>query len=369
MLINPSDDEALKRIINYPARGIGKTTLDKLEAFAAQKEVSMWEIVAHVPQLNNIFQFNNGTVSKLMAFVAFINEYTVKAGQLDAYALAQQIASASGILKDLYNGTTPEERSKYENLEELLNAIRDFVDSSLETDEETSIRHYLENVSLLTDTDNEKTEDRNRVSIMTVHSAKGLEFKYVYIAGVEEDLFPSHMSLESSKDLEEERRLFYVALTRAMTKVILSYARVRYKWGTPSDSSPSRFISEIDQKYIDWADDPRKQKKIISESSNLFAPKEKPESSTGFQARKTIVTSNNGYSPRLQTATNPDFKADPPENIQQGMMVEHQRFGKGKVVHIEGAMPDRKATVFFQQILEEKQLLLKFAKLRIVSEV
>jgi DNA helicase-2/ATP-dependent DNA helicase PcrA len=370
MLVNPSDDEALKRILNYPARGIGKTTQDKLEEFAAKKDVSLWEILVHVPQLNNLFQFNNGTLSKLMAFVTFINEFTTKSIQLDAYALAQQMASESGILKDLYNGTTPEERSKYENLEELLNGIRDFVDSALETDEETSIRHYLENVSLLTDTDNEKKEERNRVSIMTVHSAKGLEFKYVYIAGVEEDLFPSHMSMETPKDLEEERRLFYVALTRAMKKVTLSYARIRYKWGTPSDSSPSRFISEINSDYINWADDPRKQKKTaIAEDFNFFAPKERPETGTNLQTRKTTMMPGFGLKPKTQTLADLNFKPDPPESIQQGMTVEHQRFGKGKVVHIEGNMPERKATVFFQAIKEEKQLLLKFAKLRIVKEV
>jgi DNA helicase-2/ATP-dependent DNA helicase PcrA len=371
MLVNPNDDEALKRIINYPARGIGKTTLDKLEAFTSQKDASLWEILTHVPQLNNVFQFNNGTMSKLMAFVSFINQFAGKAKQLDAFALAQQIASESGILKDLYNGQTPEERSKYENLEELLNAIRDFVDMALETDEETTIRHYLENVSLLTDTDTEKSEDRNRVSIMTVHSAKGLEFKYVYIAGVEEDLFPSNMSMDTQKDLEEERRLFYVALTRAMKKVTLSYAKVRYKWGSPTDCSPSRFISEIDSKYIDWPEDPRIQKKQATlESQNFFVPKEKSDDSNNLVQRKTtIIPSSGGYKTKQMSSPTSDFKADPPESIQQGMTVEHQRFGKGKVVHIEGSLAERKATVFFQQIQEEKQLLLKFAKLRIVKEV
>ncbi|MBN2485795.1 MAG: UvrD-helicase domain-containing protein [Bacteroidales bacterium] len=369
MLVNPNDDEALKRIINYPARGIGKTTLEKLEALAAQKDVSLWEILVHVPQLNNIFQFNGGTVSKLMAFVAYINEYAQMAKQTDAYSLAQKMAASSGIMKDLYNGTTPEERSKYENLEELLNAIRDFVDQAVEADEETSIRHYLENVSLLTDTDNENPDDRNRVSIMTVHSAKGLEFKYVYIAGVEEDLFPSHMAIETPKDLEEERRLFYVALTRAMKKVTLTYARVRYKWGTPSDSSPSRFISEIDPECVNWPDDPRKQKKALADSFNALAPKDKTEFSASFLSRKPTAPVTARLTPKITGADNGSFVPDAPEKIQQGMIVEHQRFGRGKVVHIEGSMPNRKATVFFQQLQEEKQLLLKFAKLRIVNQI
>ncbi len=369
MVVNPKDDEALKRIINYPARGIGKTTMEKIEGLASQKDTSLWEIIMSIPQFNNIIKLNAGTISKLNGFAGLIQEYQKKAGELDAYQLAQNMASATGVLKDLYNGTTPEERSKYENLEELLNGIRDFVDASQEEGGDVNIHKYLENVSLLTDTDNEKEEDRNRVSIMTIHSAKGLEFKFVYIVGVEEELFPSKMTIDSPKDLEEERRLFYVALTRAMNEVTISYAQSRYRWGTPTDCSPSRFISEVDEKLIDWPDDPRKQAVPFSEEQTNFNRREVPGSSGSFAPRQKKITPFNTIKPKPGFKQDPNFTADPPEKIQQGMTVEHQRFGKGKIVHIEGESPNRKATVYFQQIQQEKQLLLKFAKLRIVKNI
>jgi DNA helicase-2/ATP-dependent DNA helicase PcrA len=367
MLVNPKDDEAFKRVINYPARGIGKTTLGKIENFASERDISLWETITNLAAVNNLLKFNNGVLSKFSGFCKLMQGFQEKLSTLDAYQLAKEVASASGVMKDLYSGTTPEERSKYENLEELLNGIRDFVDAALEEDEAPTLNHYLENVSLLTDTDKEKDEDRNRVSIMTIHAAKGLEFKHVYLAGCEEELFPSGMVMENPRDLEEERRLFYVAITRAMEKVNISYAQSRYKWGTPADCIPSRFIKEIDTKFIDWPEDPRLQferrktpdlhpnSRINTQESNSFVPKQK----------------QNIGSFRLKTKSapdiNPNFKADAPDSIQQGMTVEHQRFGKGKVVHIEGQMPNRKATVFFQQIKQEKQLLLKFAKLRIVN--
>jgi DNA helicase II / ATP-dependent DNA helicase PcrA len=369
MIVNPKDDEAFKRIVNYPARGIGNTTLSKLQDFAVVREISLWETLNNLASHNNILQLNNGTIAKLANFSKLIIEFQQKLQITDAYQLAMEMASASGIMKELYNGTTPEERSKFENLEELLNGIRDFVDSSREEGEETTLSHYLENVSLLTDTDKEKDEDRNKVSIMTIHSAKGLEFKYVYIAGCEEDLFPSNMSMDSQRDLEEERRLFYVALTRAMNKVTLSYAQSRYKWGTPTDCAPSRFLKEIETEYIEWPDDPRLRSKDSIEHSFGFRRKESQASSQSFSPKTRISAqaSANMFKSRQTVEENPNFIPDAPEKIQQGMTVEHQRFGKGKIVHIEGEMPNRKATVFFQQIKQEKQLLLKFAKLRIVN--
>lgn len=369
LLVNPKDDEAFKRVINYPARGIGQTTMGKIETLAVQKEVSFWEIVTNAPQYNNILKLNNGTLKKIGGFVELIQEFQQKTQELDAYQIAQNMASSTGILKDLYNGTTPEERSKYENLEELLNGIRDFVDASQEEGTSTYITHYLENVSLLTDTDNEKDEDRNRVSIMTIHSAKGLEFKYVYIAGVEEELFPSRMTMDSPKDLEEERRLFYVAITRAMNRVTLSYAQSRYRWGTPTDCSPSRFLAEVDENLVDWPEDPRKQTFAFTDEPQIFAKREKPVNNTGFQAKTKKPAPFRGARVKPVVAADANFKPDAPECIQQGMMVEHQRFGKGKVVHIEGEAPNRKATVFFQAVQQEKQLLLKFAKLRILKGV
>ncbi|QQS52182.1 MAG: UvrD-helicase domain-containing protein [Bacteroidota bacterium] len=364
MVVNPNDDEAFKRIINYPTRGIGKTTLSNLEELAAKKDVPLWEILIHAGSYNNLLQFNQGTLSKLTVFADLIRKYQQQVQSLDAFQLASEMAAASGILKDLYNGTTPEERSKYENLEELLNGIRDFVETSRETGEAMGIGHYLENVSLLTDSDNEKDEDRNKVSIMTIHSAKGLEFKQVFIAGCEEDLLPSSMAKDSQRELEEERRLFYVAITRAMQQVTISFAQNRYRWGTPTDCAPSRFLKEIAAEYIEWPNDMRQTTNTVDAGSFPFRKRDTGTTTNNFPLRpKTQFR----QTPNANAPIDSSFVADSPEKIQSGMTVEHQRFGKGKVIQIEGEMPNRKATVFFQQIKEEKQLLLKFARLRIVT--
>ncbi len=368
LLVNPKDDEALKRIINYPARGIGKTTMDKLEELSGKKDISIWELIVHIKEYNNILLLNNGTLNKLNKFIQFIMSYQQRTAKEDAYQVAQNLASESGILKDLYNGNTPEERSKFENLEELLNAIRDFVDAAREEGQEVTINHYLENVSLLTDTDNEKEEDRNKVSIMTVHSAKGLEFKYVYIAGAEEELFPSHMAIQSPKDLEEERRLFYVAVTRAMEQLTVTYAKSRYKWGTPTECSPSRFVFEIEEEYVYWPEDPRKKQSLFEREEVRLQPNTTLKSKPQF-TRKSGFAQKSVTLQMKPKPNDPSFVPDAPEKILQGMDIEHQRFGKGKVIHIEGDMPNRKATVYFQQIQQEKQLLLKYAKLRILRNV
>ncbi len=366
MVVNPSDDEAFKRIINYPTRGIGKTTLSNLEELAAKKDVPLWEILIHAGAYNNLLQFNQGTLSKLAVFADLIRKYQQQVQCLDAFQLTTEMAAASGILKDLYNGTTPEERSKYENLEELLNGIRDFVESARETGEAMGIGHYLENVSLLTDSDKEKDEDRNKVSIMTIHSAKGLEFKQVFIAGCEEDLLPSSMAKDSQRELEEERRLFYVAITRAMHQVTISFAQNRYRWGTPTECTPSRFLKEIAAEYIEWPNDMHLATNYAETGRLSFKKRDSAMAGTNFSLRpKTQFRQTLGASAPADS----NFVADAPEKIQSGMTVEHQRFGKGKVVQIEGEMPNRKATVFFQQIKEEKQLLLKFARLRIVDNI
>lgn len=368
LLANPKDDEALKRVINYPARGIGKTTLGKIEFAANQYDVSLWDVLINLKK--HEVGVNKGTENKLESFTSLIKEYMQKADELDAYQVAYNMASASGIMKDLYSGTTPEERSKYENLEELLNGIRDFIDTNQQDGELIRIHQYLENVSLLTDQDNEKDEDFNKVSLMTIHAAKGLEFKHIYIAGVEEELFPSRLSLESPKDMEEERRLFYVAVTRAEKKATISYSQSRYKWGVPTDCEPSRFISELNEEFVNWPDDPRQaeDQRMLTAESWMSA---NTSSRGGFgsgQVRKPSKLSKPAFpSSARPKLANQNFTPDDPSKIQSGMLVEHQRFGKGKVVQLEGNMPNTKATVFFQSIKQEKQLLLKFAKLRIVQ--
>ncbi len=365
MVVNPRDDEALKRIINYPARGIGNVTQEKLEDHAAASGISIWQVLGSVE--SSSLALNRGTIEKLKRFRSMIEEFQLMSGELDAYDLAQNVASRSGVLKDLYNGQTVEERSKIENIEELLNAIREFVENSREDDGKAGIDKYLENVSLLTDMDNEKEEDKNKVTIMTMHSAKGLEFNNVYIAGCEERLFPSLLSLDNPHDLEEERRLFYVAVTRARKKVTITYARSRYRWGVPTDCEPSRFISEIDQEFLDW---PQK------DSPGSFVFDDRDEMPKPFFKRRLneirrdhSSPASRGKSLKINTLhkPDPDFRPDNPELIQIGMKIEHQRFGFGKVIHMEGSLQDKKATVFFQSLGQEKQLLLKFAKLRIVK--
>jgi DNA helicase-2/ATP-dependent DNA helicase PcrA len=278
-------------------------------------------------------------------------------------------------MKELHNGNSPEERSKYENLDELLNGIRDFVDSAREEDQPFTLPYYLENIALLTDVDNEKEEDRNKVSIMTIHSAKGLEFSYVYIAGVEEELFPSRMSLDSVRDLEEERRLFYVAVTRAKVNVTISYSQSRYKWGVPAYCNPSRFIRDIADDFIEWPDDPRKDKQKAGSSYQIRKQhpsfESKKEEFPLHDPNKKLSRIDNSAKSGIQQniSYDSDFQPSDPVIIQSGMFVEHQRFGRGEVINIEGDFPNKKATVFFQQIKQEKQLLLKFAKLRIVDNL
>ena len=198
-----------------------------------------------------ISDINRGTLTKLQAFAGMIAGFSLKAAELNAFEAVTHISIASGIRKDLYNGNTPEERSRYENLEELLNGIKEFTESAVNENRTATLVDYLENVSLLTDLDNDKSGDRNKVTIMTMHSAKGLEFNNVYIVGVEEELFPSRMSFESPEEMEEERRLFYVAITRARKRVYISFAQNRYRWGTPSACQPSRFLQDIDPKYLE----------------------------------------------------------------------------------------------------------------------
>jgi DNA helicase-2/ATP-dependent DNA helicase PcrA len=371
VLINPRDDEAFKRIINYPARGIGKTTLEKLEQTANSQNISLWDVLQHISEFSS--SFNRGTLEKLAKFSTLIIEYQKKSAEEDAFVVADFVAKTTGIYKELYNGNTPEEMSKFENLQELLNGIKDFSEAAREEGESSSLQNYLEDVALLTDADNETEQDRNKVKIMTAHSAKGLEFSQVFVAGAEDELFPSHMALENPRDLEEERRLFYVAVTRAKKKVTISYSQSRYRWGELTDCSPSRFIKEISDEYIDWPDDPRKTPEnifgdvLFPDNRTISHTKARPE--TLFNRKLTRITPGTFTGKPVPVPSDSSFKSSDPASIQSGMIVEHQRFGKGKVVHIEGDMPNKKATVFFQQMKQEKQLLLKFAKLRIVDEI
>jgi DNA helicase-2/ATP-dependent DNA helicase PcrA len=364
MVINPKDGEALKRVINYPARGIGKTTLDKLDATASHNGVTTWEVLIH-PELQSV-GFNAGTLKKLQGFVAIIREFSEKARNLDAFALASEIIAQSGILKELHQDNSPENQSRIENIDELLNAIKDFSDGRKESGEENDITHFLEDVALLTDQDNEKDGDKNKVTLMTIHSAKGLEFKNVYIVGLEENLFPSSMTTDSPAGLEEERRLFYVAITRAEEHATLSFARSRFKYGEMNFSQPSRFLGEIDQNYLDVEmSDPRESRRTDFDAGNgsrfgrplnkpaAFTPRSADFSKTPFGSQtKAPLFSDESFSNQF--------------DVKVGTMVQHERFGIGEVMALEGAAANVKATILFKNA-GEKQILLKFAKLKILS--
>jgi len=365
LVINPADEEALKRIINYPARGIGSTSMDRIIIAADQMGKSIWEILDSIENLE--LGLNQGIKAKIAGFVNMMKSFMIQQKTRNAYNLAQDIAKASGIMRDLNDDKTPEGISRFENIEELLNGIKDFSENfdpqqSEEGNTMRTLDMYLQDIALLTDADQDDKDDNNKVSLMTIHSAKGLEFPYVFVVGMEENLFPSIMSLNSRTDLEEERRLFYVAVTRAEKAAILSYAENRYKWGNMTMSEPSRFISEIDEKYIEF---PRKSV-TTPPGFNKFKFDE-----TGFQKPKpTTYNPENlkkiGDSRHQSNEDSTPFEGSPSDDIKVGMQVEHQRFGVGKVTEVEGNGASRKATVFFAAI-GSKQLLLKFAKLKIMK--
>jgi len=367
VVVNPADEEALKRIINYPARGIGSTTIDRITVAADKLGKSVWQMLEELR--NYDLKINQGILTKIDNFVILLKRFMVQVKTSNAFEIAKDIAQASGIIRNLDEDKTPEGISRAENIEELLNGIREFSEAEpdAETDEGNSIRSldlYLQNVSLLTDADKDDG-DPNKVSLMTIHAAKGLEFPYVFVVGLEENLFPSIMSLNSRSDLEEERRLFYVAITRAEKQATLSYAENRYKWGNLNTCEPSRFIEEISEKFIEV---PRKvsykmgsQLRFnIDESTSSV----KKQTSFGQGNLKKIADSRLGKKGNEGDST---FSASPSDEIQSGMQVEHQRFGKGKVLNIEGVGASRKATVFFPAV-GQKQLLLNYAKLKIVEE-
>jgi DNA helicase-2/ATP-dependent DNA helicase PcrA len=348
--VNYSDDEALKRIINYPSRGIGDVTLEKLEEHATQSGKSIMKTIEEAGSSG--IGINKGTLFKLGKFAQLITGFTSKVSELNAFEAAQHILIASGIRKDLNNSNTPEELSRYENLEELLNGIKEFTEAAIRDDQSANMTDYLENVSLLTDLDNDKPEDRNKVTIMTMHSAKGLEFNNVYIAGVEEELFPSPQSSGSPEELEEERRLFYVAITRARKKVFISHSQNRYRWGIQTSCRPSRFLHDLDPKFLETHIENAEHNHIRKYNQHDISK------APIFIPQKQNI---------LRRPVNENFNPDHPDAVQSGMKVEHSTFGIGKVLRIEGVSPNRKASIFFQEIGEEKQLLLKFAKLKIVT--
>lgn len=352
LAVNHLDEEALKRVINYPIRGIGKTSLDKLILLADEQKTSLWEVANHAAQL-----IGGKSGNSIEQFAMMIKSFAVVIKNQSAFDAASHIAKQSGLLKELYDDKSVEGLNRYENIQELLNGIKDFTER--DDIENHSLDVFLQDVALLTGDEKEIDEDKDHVSLMTIHSAKGLEFPHVYVVGLEENLFPSQMSLHSRADLEEERRLFYVAITRAEKKLTLSYAISRYKWGSPISCDPSRFLEEIDSKYLEvnYLQKPLQGNSFFDKDTDQY---------NSISVKPKSISQNTNSAKIFNHVASADFIASNPADIRVGMEVEHQKFGFGKVLEMEGSTGDIKTTIQFNG-LGKKQLLLKFAKLRIVS--
>jgi DNA helicase-2/ATP-dependent DNA helicase PcrA len=347
--LNQQDEASFRRIINLPKRGIGDSTVDKIIVAANDHAISIWEV------LQNASRFLGGRASgPIEDFVAMIKRFQVDLQTRDAYEAAADIAKSSGILKELFEDKTVEGLSRYENVQELLNAIKEYVDDP--EIEDKSLGAFLQAISLITSQDEDKDKDPEKVTLMTIHMAKGLEFKYVYIVGMEEDLFPSQMMLSSRAELEEERRLFYVAITRAQKRVFLSYALSRYRFGRLKNCEPSRFLDDVDARYI------RVSTKFAGGLDSLAPNPDYAKSFvTGIRksvASQPVVKASSGYKAPV------DFQPSDTSGLREGMKVEHPKFGFGTVVKMDETGADRKAKINFNDF-GEKTLLLSFAKLRI----
>lgn len=355
LVYNPNDEEALKRVINYPRRGIGDTTVERLMVAADQNQYRLWDVVV------NAQMFLDGrSATAVTNFATMIQSFQVVAKNHAAFDTAMHIAQHSGILKNLYEDKSVEGLARYENIQELLNGIKEF--SEREDIEERSLDIFLQDVALLTNDDNDKNPDADTVSLMTIHSSKGLEFPVVMIVGLEENLFPSQLSLNSRSELEEERRLFYVAVTRAEKKLFLSYATSRYRWGTLNNCEPSRFLDELSPQCLEI--DFKPSAKLVGMDDGFQSERVAWQRQDTFSKPKPKVVKTTSILPKAHKPT-AGFAPSDTSGIQVGMEVEHERFGFGKVVSLEGNKPDVKATIFFKE-LGQKQLLLKFAKLRVL---
>lgn len=370
LILNPKDEEALKRVINYPARGIGETTMERLIVAANHYQRSVFEIMKNIGKID--LRINTGTKNKLANFVTMIKSFQVLNQNYDAFQIAEHVAKKTGLLQELKKDGTPEGIARIENIEELLNGMRDFVEGQKEiADASGSLSEFMEDVALATDLDNDKGDD-DRVALMTVHLAKGLEFPYVYIVGMEEDLFPSGMNMNSRSELEEERRLFYVALTRAEKQAYLTYTQSRYRWGKLIDAEPSRFIGEIDESFLEYLTPitenrykPLLDADIFDEVDHSKLRLKKPVAGrpptgpTEAQLKKLR---------RLKpVSSNADKNFDAEKaNLKEGTFVEHMRFGRGKILKLEGSGADTKAEIDFENG-GLKKLLLRFAKLKVLD--
>ena len=376
LIANPNDEEAFKRIINYPARGIGDTTVGKIIQAAQAYGVSLWQVIKE-PGLFPM-DVSKGTMTKLQNFRQLIEGWIERLQTEDAYTLGHDIIMNSGISKDIYSGRNPEDLSRQENLEEFLGGMQDFVESRKEEDmgDEVYLPDFLQEVALLTDLDSDDGDSNDKVVLMTIHAAKGLEFPTVFVVGLEENIFPSPMCTNSMRELEEERRLLYVAITRAEKHCILTCAQNRFRYGRMEYDTPSRFIRDIDPEllevhgeagsaesrkpYNNWMQNPRPV-------ATQFKADPKPRAVAPRQQEKPVDPFGPNFK-RVYNAVAPRPMASAPSasDLHEGARIEHQRFGVGTVVRIEGTGENTKATVEFRNA-GTKQLLLKFAKFKIIG--
>ena len=370
LILNPKDEEALKRVINYPARGIGATTIERLVVAANHYKRSIFEVMKNIEKID--LKINKGTQTKLQDFVTMIESFQVVNQNSDVFTIAEHVAKKTGLLQELKKDGTPEGIARIENIEELLNGMRDFVEEQKEIADATgSLAEFMEDVALATDLDNDKGDD-DRVALMTVHLAKGLEFPYVYIVGMEEDLFPSGMSMNTRSELEEERRLFYVALTRAEKQAYLTYTQSRYRWGKLIDAEPSRFIEEIDEQFLEYLTPitenrykPLLDADIFDEVDHSKLRLRKPVAGKPPKGPTEAQLKKLRRLKPVKSDTNKNFNAKD-ANLTEGTMVEHVRFGKGKILKLEGVGADTKAEIDFENG-GLKKLMLRFAKLKILD--
>ncbi|EIM76008.1 UvrD/REP helicase [Nitritalea halalkaliphila LW7] len=349
--VNSEDEEAFKRIINFPKRGIGDTSVEKIMVAAYEHDIPLWEV------LSNASHFLSGRAANSTSdFATLIKSFRIEAERKDAYETAKKVAQQSGLLKELYEDKTIEGLNRYENVQELLNAIKEYVDNEENTDK--SLGAFLQEIALLTDNDRDKDQS-DAVTMMTIHASKGLEFKQVFVVGLEEDLFPSQMMMQSREDLEEERRLFYVATTRAMEKLYLTYALTRYRYGRLLQCEPSRFLDEIDPNCLQVS-----KRASTAPMGALRGEGLGSEGQNGYVGIKKKPLQRSGTTAKIHTPS-PDFKPSNTQNLQEGDRVEHPKFGFGTVQKIEVEGLNRKASITFENF-GEKTLLLSFAKLRIL---
>jgi DNA helicase-2/ATP-dependent DNA helicase PcrA len=379
VIVNPKDEESLKRIINYPARGIGKTSIDKAVLFANENDISMWDVLVNAPK----FGYRAGTLETIEGFVTMIKMFQSELPKRNAYDIAFMVGKQSGLMKDLFDRRQEGDDAiqRYENIQELLNSIKEFTETPSNDEGEVgdkSLGAYLQQITLLTNED-EKDENADTVKLMTIHSAKGLEFGCVFACGLEEMLFPNAMSINTREELEEERRLFYVVVTRAKHRLWITYANTRYKFGQLVQNEPSRFIDEIPKEYLDrsfagggiknqtgafdsWASQSAFERMNLGFENSMSDLR---RSKSGEKQKPSYLTSSI-KSQTKEHIPSPDFKASDTRNLQVGQKVEHQKFGFGEVMKMEGAAHNPIATVKFEHN-GEKKIMLNYAKLRIVE--